>query len=220
MPERVWDGVTRCATLSGWAADARHKLADCAKRYDWTGVFAVLDDHPGMVNASRPDGRSWYAPLHQAAHGGATTDVVERLVQLGSWRLLPAADGQTPVEIARRRGHSHLLDPLTPCPVIDIPDQELTQIQRRFHEVIRGRVADLVDEHHLRLPELAVLTESEPSAVWFAVPGMYGGFNFQLARDREGWCLKSQSWIRVVGGSGQEHTITAQDARLTAEGFV
>jgi hypothetical protein len=34
-----WDGVTRLASLSDEAAQARVRLADCAKRYDWDGVF-------------------------------------------------------------------------------------------------------------------------------------------------------------------------------------
>jgi hypothetical protein len=32
--------------------------------------------------------------------------------------------------------------------------------------------------------------------------------------------LMSESWCRVVEGSGQRHEITAQGARLVAEGFV
>jgi ankyrin repeat protein len=220
MAERVWDGVTRGASLNDWAAKARGQLADRAKRYDWAGVFAILGEHPDMVNTSRPDGESWYAPLHQAAHGGATNDVVERLVDLGAWRLLPTARGETAVEIASRRGHAHLVASLTPAPILEIAAEDLMAIQRRFHQVIRGRVADLVDEHQLRLPELVVLTEFEPAPVWFAVPGMYGGYSFEFARDNDEWILTCRSWMRIVGGSGQEHRISARGTRLVAEGFV
>lgn len=220
MAERVWDGVTRSATLSKWAAMARHELADCAKQYDWTGAFAILTEFPELINSSRPDGRSWYAPLHQAAHGGAPVDVVERLVRHGAWRLLRTAGGDLPAEIARRRGHAHLLALLEPRQLVDLLAEELSEIQHRFHAVIRGRAGELVDEHRLRLPDLAVLTECEPPAAWFAVPGMHGGFKFQLEPDRAGWRLVSESWIRVVGGSGQRHEITTHGARLAAEGFV
>lgn len=56
MVEQTWDGATRRATLNPWAADARARLADSAKRYDWAEVFEVVDRHPELVNATRPDG--------------------------------------------------------------------------------------------------------------------------------------------------------------------
>jgi len=179
--DNVWDGVTRSATLSDWAVEARHRLADCAKAYDWPGVFAILAEHPEMVNASRPDGKSWYAPLHQAAYGGASADVVERLVRQGAWRLLRTAAGDLPIDIARRNGQTHLLDVLKHRWTLDVRAEELAAIQDRFHRVIEGRVAKLVDEHGLRLPELVVLTELDRPEAWFAVPGMYGGFTYRLA---------------------------------------
>ncbi|WBB80304.1 ankyrin repeat domain-containing protein [Micromonospora sp. WMMD882] len=112
MVEQIWDGVTRRATLSPWAADARARLADSARRYDWAEVFAAVDRDPELVNSTRPDGRSWYAPLHQAAHGGASTETAGRLIARGAWRRLRDAAGERPVDIATRRGHHHLLDVL------------------------------------------------------------------------------------------------------------
>jgi hypothetical protein len=216
----TWDGVTRSASLNEWAVKARHELADCAKRGDWVGMFAVLDKHPQMVNASRPDGDSWYAPLHQAAYGGAPTDVVERLVGRGAWRLLRTAGGDLPVDIARTRGHAHLLGVLEPRRVLTVRAEELAAIQDRFHQVITHRVGRLVAEQRLRLPELAVLVELDRPEAWFAVPGMYGGFRYRLEPDTSEWRLVAESWVRTVGGSGQRHEITAQHARLVAHGFV
>jgi hypothetical protein len=217
---QVWDGVTLSSSLTDQAVRARHDLADRAKNDDWSGVVALLTGHPEMANLTRLDGSSRYAPLHQAAHAGATAEVAERLIELGAWRLLRTANGELPIDIARRRGHHHLLDVLQPRPAVEIGANELADIQQHFHEVIRGRVAALVDQHALRLPELAVLTEADPPAAYFAVPGMYGGFAYRLETADPGWRLVSESWWRVIGGSGQRHEITARGARRTAQGFV
>lgn len=220
MDSQTWDGITRGATLKDGPERQRHQLADLAKRYEWDAVLAFLAEHRDLVNVTRPDGESWYAALHQAAHGGAPAQVAERLIELGAWRLLPTATRERPFEIARRRGHAHLLGPLEPRPVIDVPAEKLAEIQRHFHEVIRGHAAGLIDQNGLRLPELAVLTESEPPAAYFAVPGMYGGFHYRLCQAETGWLLTSASWSRIVGGSGRRYEISAAGAQLVDEGFV
>jgi hypothetical protein len=92
-------------------------------------------------------------------------------------------------------------------------------ISRILHAAMRA--ADLVDEQELRLPELEVLLECEPAAeMWFPVPGMYGGFKYGLVSDADGVRLVSESWIRIVGGSGQRHEIAADRTTLVDEGFV
>ena len=202
------------------AGATRQRLADHARGYDWDAVLSVLAEHPEFINSTRPGGDSWYAPLHQAAHGGAPVPIVDRLLEAGAWRGLRTARGERPVDIAERLGRTHLVDRLRPERYLDVPPHVLQRIQGRFHEVIHGRVHDLVQEHGLRLPELEVLLElSEPKA-WFAVPGMYGGFNFWLEAEHDDVRLVTESWCRVVDGSGQRHIVTADDARLVDEGFV
>jgi hypothetical protein len=49
---------------------------------------------------------------------------------------------------------------------------------------------------------------------------MLGGFNVWFADDRSATTLVSESWSRVVDGSGQRHEVTAAGARLVDEGFV
>jgi hypothetical protein len=61
---------------------------------DWPKVLAI--------------GRSLYAPLHQAAHGGAPLATVERLLQLEAWRTLRTARGERPLDIAIRMPREHL----------------------------------------------------------------------------------------------------------------
>src|SRR5688572_28631433 len=105
MTDLVWDGLTTAEPLNEAGIALRQRLADAAKAYDWPQVFALLTESEDLVNVTRPGGSSWYTPLHQAAHGGAPTEVVERLLVLGAWRTLRTANGERALEIARRQGH-------------------------------------------------------------------------------------------------------------------
>lgn len=212
----IWDGVTLRSSYNSWVLEGRDRLADAAKYGDWPTVFDVLERHGDWINGTRVGGISGYTPLHQAAWHGAPTDVVLRLIDLGAWRTVRTAKGERAVDIAERRGHRHLLEPLTPVIRHQIPAGTLAAIQHHFHGVIRERVNDLVTEHQLRLPELRPLTEQQNPSCWFPVPGMYGGFRYQLQREE----LIVESWMRVVGGSGQRHVVTEHGARLVDEGFV
>jgi hypothetical protein len=49
---------------------------------------------------------------------------------------------------------------------------------------------------------------------------MYGGFNFWLERDGRDPLLVSESWCRVVEGSGERHEVTCAGVRLVEAGFV
>src|SRR5260370_1139254 len=84
-----------------------------AKSYDWPRVIACF---PSIRNSSTTPsgGSSLYAPLHQAAHGGAPAEIVHRLIGLGAWRTLQNVRGEQPVDIAERQRHSHLLGILAP----------------------------------------------------------------------------------------------------------
>jgi hypothetical protein len=208
VADHTWDGTTRRASLSEGAA-ARERLAEAAKRYDWSAVFDLLRQRPGLVNSSRPEGRSWYAPLHQAAHGGASLGVVDRLIAAGAWRAMRTAAGEQPADIARRRGHLHLLDILEPPQLADVPLRVLQDIQVHFRAVIFERARELVEEHRMRLPELEVMLELDRPQMWFPVPGMYGGFSYRLDAKGANSRLISDSWCRVVDGSEQRHEITA-----------
>ena len=103
---------------------------------------------------------------------------------------------------------------------VKVDPDTLQAIERHFHEVIRSRAADLVDEHRLVLPDLTELLDADEPKAWFPVPGMYGGFSYQLEGEGPETRLVTESWCRVVDGSGQRHVITADGSRLVAEGFV
>lgn len=185
----------------------RHELADAARGYDWPRVLRILGDHPDCVNASRPGGRSRYAPLHQAAHGGAPAWVANRLIYMGAWRTLRTRDGERPVDIARRRGRPSLIPILTPVyRRRRLPAHDLASLQRHFHAVIRqhrpGRAPSL------RLPELEPLLELGGKKVCFEVPGMYGGFRYRLVDDDAVPRLLVEAYCRVVEGSPIRYEVT------------
>jgi hypothetical protein len=216
-----WHGVMRRETYSDWVVKVRDRLADAARDGRWSDVFATLDKHPSYVNAWRVGGTSRYTPLHQAAYLGAPAKVIERLLCLGAWRTLRNARGERAVDTGARRGHDASVSLLEPAAVSMVPSDALNALEASFHQVIRARVGELVDEHQLRLPEIALLTELPlQERVWFSVPGMYGGFAFWLERAGADPLLLAESWCRVVDGSGKRHAIDSSGWRLTDAGFV
>jgi len=100
------------------------------------------------------------------------------------------------------------------------PDTTLKAIERHFHKLIQERAGKLIDEHSLALPELDAKLVGVESRTWFPIPGMYGGFSYWLEGEGDQTKLVTESWCRVVDGSGQRHEITAMGRRLVAEGFV
>jgi hypothetical protein len=218
--ELCWDGVSRADTTDLEGLQLRNHIASLAKGFQWTELLDILSENVRLVNASRPGGRSRYAPLHQAAHGGAPSEVVARLLELGAFRSVRDESGHRPVDIALSRSHVHLLGLLNPIQKHDIPGQVLCDIQRHFHKVIRGRVDELVQKQALRLPELEILLEFDRGNFWFPVPGIMGGFSFWLDADGPNAKLIAESWSRMVGGSGERHEITRDGSTLTEEGFV
>jgi len=212
----TWDGVTLRSDQQEWVLAQRDQLADAAQAGDWPTVLDLLGGHGDWVNTGRVGGRSWYTPLHQAGWHPAPIPVVDRLVALGAWRTLRNAEGQRAVDIAVGRGHRRVIEALAPVIHHPVPTARLILFQEHLHELIRARAGGLITDQRLRLPELEPLTELKNPVGWFAVPGMYGGFNYRL----EGADLVVESWSRVVEGSGQRHTIGASGPRLTAEGFV
>lgn len=212
----TWDGVTQRSGYKRRVIEGRDSLAQAARDGDWSAVFALLDEHPGWINSGRVGGGSGYAPLHQAAWHGAEAGLAHRLVARGAWRTLRTAQGERAVDIAERRGHHHLLAPLTPVIRHPLPAETMRSMQRHFHALIHERAGDLITDQRLRLPELETLTEQRNPASWFTVPGMYGGFSYRLEQAQ----LIVESWFRVVGGSGQRHVVDEHGARLVAEGFV
>jgi len=218
--EAVWDGITCPKILGEDDSQVRQEIADAAKAYDWPRVVSLLGDQRKLVNTTRPGGSSLYAPLHQAAHGDAPTEVILSLVKLGAWRTLQNGLGERPIDVATKRGHLHLLGVLAPKLKRRVPIGILLRMQSHFHAVILGRAEELVQRCGLRMPELEPLLEFKKCNFWFPVPGMYGGFAYHLETDGVAAKIVAESWCRVVDGSGQRHEITSAGSRLVDEGFV
>lgn len=87
-----------------------------------------------------------------------------------------------------------------------------------FSALITVRVRPLGGTY--RMPQLGPLVEHPDASFWCAIPGYYGGFAYEwLDRDRRD-TLDVTSWSRVIGGSGQQHHITASSVNLVWEGII
>lgn len=217
-----WDGVTLRSTYNDWVIEARDRIADAARDGRWAELFKVLEEHPSYVNSCRTGGTSRFTPLHQAAYLGAPLSVVEQLIARGAWRTARNAKGERPVDTARRKGATaKLVACLEPVLESLVPADRLAEVQAYFHELIQRLAAREIDEHKLRLPMLEPLTEMPIGRkVWFCVPGMFGGFAFWLARAGDEPQLVTESWSRMVSGSGLRHSITKDGVELIEAGFV
>ena len=220
----TWTGFLDPATLQPAVVERSNRLADAAKAGRWSDVVAVLGEPLVSPVQWRFGGDSWFAPLHQAAWHGAPLAVVEDLIGRGALRTQRAHDGRTAYDVASDRGHSHLVEALTP-PASPMDPERIAALDAGLASVIDGRL-NLEDgiaasypkplRETLRYPPVEVLHETEGERVWFPVPEMYGGFSVRLMRGY----LYVESWIRVVGGSGQAHVITHEGVVLVEEGFV
>ena len=112
----VWDGITQVEVLAPEVEKVRHALADAGRQQNWDRLVDLISKDLDLANVCRPGGSSLFAPLHQAAYGGAPIEVVERLLNLGAWRTLQNARGERPIDVAGRRGNLHLMEVLTPVP--------------------------------------------------------------------------------------------------------
>jgi hypothetical protein len=233
----VWNGVLDPSLLFGDVVAAGHRLADAAKRGDWSTVFAMLDDPsaPVDINWWRPGGTAWFSVLHQAAWHGVPVDVAAELVQRGALRSLADSRGRTACQVRVQKDQEAgtataigvvqrktlaLRSFLTPTPSPLAPER-IRALDTHLAEVITGRIRGVLYEVRdpsrvLRYPPVAILHEMPGRHVWFPVPGMYGGFDIKL---RQGY-LDVKSWCRIAGGSGQAHLITHEGALLVDEGFV
>jgi hypothetical protein len=219
----LWDGRVGIELFDDAQRAVRGQLADACGNADWEIALALLRKQPALVNTTRPGGNSLYAPLHQAACLGASADVIAELLGLGAWRTLENGQGDRAVDLAAQRGREDLVPHLTPAIAHPVPADTLGKIQDHFHDVIRERMRRIaIRLDALRLPALMPMLEVQDgvASFWFPVPGMHGGFEYQLRADAGECVLVSRSWSRVVEGSGQEHIITPHGSRLVQEGFV
>lgn len=225
-PQLFWDCVTDRSDLHDEVVAARDRLADAARDGRWADVFSVLDEQTDpwrrdlvTINSARVGGRAGWSPLHQAAHHGADEGVVDEMLRRGAWRSLRSSDGETPADVAARRGHDRLSDRLG----VDLDerpswDTQLADLETYLAALITVRTRQL--EKSWRTPQLGPLVELPGAPVWCPIPGMYGGFAYRWLDPEDRRTLEVESWSRVVGGSGQRHHVSGDGVVLVEDGFV
>jgi hypothetical protein len=207
-----WWGVGSRDTLRPDVVAHLDAVADAGRDAHWQRLLELLEttrlDGTGWyLNGCRVGGLARYAPLHQVAWGGAPAAVAAALVDLGAWRTLRCAVGQTPLAVAQSRGHRHLDEVLTAQPVRDIAEDTLAQLEYVLHALIASRALRLLRESCVALPQLGPLTEIDKPVMWFPVPGMHGGFRIELTAAEQDYELDVTSWCRVMEGSHERHRV-------------
>lgn len=215
-----WDGNLLSSGLNPDSLRERNQLANAVQNGDWDGLLGLLNEHKSLVNSVRPDGRTWFTPLHQAAYMNAPQEVVRRLIALGAFRTLRNKAGKRPVDIARQRRFAECTELLEPELLHPVDPKRLGYIQEMFYGLVRTVLMGYNIKERLRFPELCVLTEFDADELWFPVPGMYGGFNLRLIKEDRESVLISEHWCRAAGGSGMRHRITPYEVVLLERGFV
>ncbi|UUA06582.1 MULTISPECIES: ankyrin repeat domain-containing protein [Streptomyces] len=198
-----WDGLTDRDRYGDWYLKARDRFSDLARDADWGGLFGELEENPRYVNLARPGSHSGFAPLHQAAWHGATIAVVSRLLAHGAWRTHRSRDGRLPVDIARERGHTHLLELLEPVAVRRLPTPS-DVLEDHFHAMLRERTSSCFDNVEHLLPPLSPLTEGLDVRIFFPVVGMLGGFHYRLHMDT----VHVNGRSRMDGDDGDFYQVT------------
>ncbi|MFG2730743.1 ankyrin repeat domain-containing protein [Streptomyces canus] len=200
-----WDGITDRDRFNGWYLDERDRFADMARDADWNGLFQALGKNPGWANLPRPGNRSGFTALHQAAWHGADFSVVSRLVAHGAWRTQRTRDGRRAVDVARERGHTHLLDLLEPVAVQQLPAPS-DALEHHFHSLLREKTGRCFEEIEHLLPPLSPLTEGPSLKIFFQVIGMMGGFFYHLEQDH----VHVNASSRMDYGGGEHYRVTPQ----------
>lgn len=167
-------------------------------------MFDRLGRHPGWADLPRPGNRSGFAPLHQAAWHGADFAVVSRLIAHGAFRTQRARDGRHPVDVARERGHTHLLPLLEPVQARRLPGPEGVP-EHHFHTLLRERTGACFQETEYLLPPLTPLTEGPAVMMTFTVIGRMGGFTYRLDEN----CLRVHGHSRMDADDGDHYRVTA-----------
>lgn len=214
--EAEWPGVRDAELFTDSHAENLNALADAAEVGDWDTVFHLLDTVPWLnANQWRIGSDSWFAPLHQAAWLGASSEVAAELIRRGAWRSLRNAAGERPIDIALKRNHQHLTDVLAVREPSDAEQRTFAAWNTHLSDLILERTEALKPVKFRPIPTEIIALEPLES-LYFGYPGMYGGFSMSSVTDQ----LLVNSWSRIVGGSGQSHVITESGRVLVEEGFV
>lgn len=161
---------------------------------------------------------------------------------------LHTTDGraQRPVDIARASGFKEIIDILEPPEdkIPQISDETLKKIQEHLNKLVIETAQGLFEPETIRFPDLAILREIDK--IWMPIPGMYGvsrwfmtqslwealrlqwlnvTYTYHITAPQgfhiwfEGHKLVTESFCRIMGGSGRTHNINADGVTMVAEGW-
>ena len=94
-------------------------------------------------------------------------------------------------------------------------DRTRARIRELFHGLIRSCCREGAIAVPDALPSLSRLGLGKQR--YFAVPGMYGGFSYEMQEHDGKLTLVADSWSRIVEGSEMRHLITAEQVLLLPE---
>lgn len=197
------------------------KVAELGLKKEWTELLEFIDGDPQLINScalvEENIQHTLNTPLHHAALGSAPEEVFEQLLEMGSAKCLKNATGETAYDVAAKSQLSQDILKMIEVPQ-EIKQKEaiIAKLEEGLNKTILGRVENLIKKNDQALPQVAYLFEK--GEFYYPVPGMYGGFNVTKNEDKG---IVASSWIRVCGGSGQEHEIDNDgNVKLVNEGFV
>ncbi|MEB3032077.1 ankyrin repeat domain-containing protein [[Mycobacterium] nativiensis] len=207
----VWPGIVGRSLLIDSQWQAGNYLADMAAKGNWPKVMQELnpDNHLLDVKQWRPGDRSCSTVLHQAATGGASSDVLSWLIGRGALRSQEDADGRTAYDMAALNGASpELLELLTPPPS-PLEPERIETLNAHLAVTIDELIQPLFGSQDLRrlfrYPPVGVLHEVPGQELWLQVPNLMGGVRVIL---RRGY-LELLFGYRRFGESGEVHVTTA-----------
>jgi ADP-ribosylglycohydrolase len=224
-----WHGWTETRKMAPEGASYYFRLFDAAKVYDWSAVFQILGErkeiHSGYaINTFRPNEPSWYTLLHYAVQGDAPTEVVQELLAKGHLRAIRCAQGERPVDLAKRLERSNLVPLLEPVLKHDIPLTGLRVLEQQFHKFI---LDDPGDNAGHRLPSLEVLLERSDLTMSFFLPSRFGGYVYRLHKlaspvgfdgSKEDWVLLLKDFDRM-GDTERYYVVTPYGSLLMSKGW-
>lgn len=213
-----WGGSVHAGYMGQGYYERQVELSCLADEETWDEILSQFQ--AGYINISpnsfNPDENSWNTLVHKAAKSGASSDVVQKLIDAGGWRSIRNAQGDRPIDIARQHHHEHLYQVLEPVVRHPCTEEDLMAIQRNFHQLIKKSADDLeIDlQGWFRYPELNVIQELVKPEMDCAVSGMYGGFEYRLEFRNGSPVLITEYSSRICSGSEELYEITPDGCQL------
>ncbi|KAH8918124.1 hypothetical protein BT69DRAFT_1338472 [Atractiella rhizophila] len=214
---------------SEWAKE-QNRLVTYAEKGQWGKIFSWAEKEGAnfhdiincvklsdskALNAKKGDG---WTILHHAADQGVQRELVEGILALGGTRFVRTTTGETPLDLAKAKGHEHLYELLSgsldrKSRMKEMTEGEISAIEEHLRKLVPQEGPRDLDMEWFRMCPIGALREFEE--IWMPIPGMYGGFRLGF----EDGHVVSNSFVRICGGSGMTYHINAAEAKLVESGW-